>query len=336
MASTTKIMTAILVLEKADPDAMVEVSPKAAKVGQSGVGLRAGERLTVSELMESLLVKSGNDAAVALAEHMAGSTDAFVRMMNSKAKALDLKDTRFTNPHGLDAKGHVTTASDLATLSRYAMSIPEFRSLVGLRTAVVTSSKGTRRIEASNKLLGKLKGANGVKTGWTDDAGYCVVASARRGGIELYAVVLGMDSENGRFKEATELLEWGFRHYTVKAVTSANTTVGTVAVADYLDVSVPVAVAEATSAPVFDADGKITTRLQVVESLVAPVEVGQRVGTLTVVQGDRLLAQVPVVAREAVPEPTMWQRLWIGIQRAWRAIAGGSDVPSAAMAVRTV
>lgn len=322
MASTTKIMTAIIVLEEASLTDEVTVSSRAAGVGESVSGLSAGDTLTIQKMLEALLVKSGNDAAAALAEHVSGSVDAFVELMNAKAADLGLEDTRYQNPHGLDEANHFTSARDLAVLARYAMANQEFRRIVALPETTINGRGGAHTLESSNLLLGEFEGANGIKTGWTGKAGYCLVASAERGGVELLAVVLGSRTEQSRFDEAQRLLEWGFAHYGLRTLASAEETLGIVPVLDYLDVGVGAVLAESVTVPVFDLDGEVTSTLALQPGVDAPVVAGGRLGTLTLVQGDRLLAQVPVVAAQDVEAPGMLERMWISIIRLWRGIVG--------------
>ncbi len=322
MASTTKIMTAVVVLENASLDESVSVSSSAISVGESAAGLRAGDVASVSEMLEALLVKSGNEAAVALAEHVAGTEPDFVRMMNEKAKQLGLDNTNYTNAHGLDEQGHHTSARDLAVLSRYAMGNATFAQIVAQPTATVQTARDTRTVENSNYLIGRYKGATGVKTGWTNDAGYCLVASAERAGVGLTAVVLGADSEMSRFVQAEELLDWGFEHYGLRRLASADDTMGLVPVADYLDIDVTALITTDVVAPVFDLDGELTREITLEPEVRAPVATGQRIGTLSIAQGERLLAQEPIVAGETVPEPGFLEKIWIAVRRAWRVIFG--------------
>ncbi|MDI6712270.1 MAG: D-alanyl-D-alanine carboxypeptidase family protein [Anaerosomatales bacterium] len=324
MASTTKIMTAVVVLESvADLEERVRVTAAADAVGESEAGLLPGESYTVRSLLEAMLVHSGNDAATALAEHVAGSQAAFVEKMNEKARELDLRETQFTNPHGLDEPGHHTSARDLATLARYALQIPEFRRIVGMPSMALVGERGERRFENSNKLIGRYPGATGVKTGWTNKAGYCLVASAERDGVSLVCVVLGTRSESERFAEARALLDWGFEHYRRRQVASAGTTVAALPVRDYLDVAVPAVVAETTSTAVFDLEGPLETTVTVPAAVDAPVRRGERVGTLGILQGDTLVAQVPVVAAGDVEAPAWYERLSVWVARAWRRLFGG-------------
>ncbi len=322
MASLTKIMTAVVAMENSSPDEIVKVPAEAARVGESTSFLVAGDDITMAELLEGLLVKSGNDAAVAIGEHIAGGEDAFVALMNKRAKELGLSATHFENAHGLDASGHHTSASDLATLSRYAMTKPLFRKIVSERTATVKSVEHSHKVESTNLLLHTYDGANGVKTGWTGDAGYCLAGSAKRNGIELYAIVLGTRSEAQRFTEARELLDWGFAHYRPQQLASPGTVLGTSPVLDYLDATVNGAVSREETIAVFDLAGPIERRVTMA-SQQAPVSRGDRVGVATFTQAGTVVATVPLVATEDVDKPNVFERVGIGIVRMWRRITGG-------------
>lgn len=321
MASLTKIMTAVVAIEHSRPDELVTIGRDSSTVGESTSFLRIGEKLPMRELLEALLVKSGNDAAVAIAEHVAGSEDQFVVLMNSKAAELGLSRTRFANPHGLDAADHYTTASDLAVLSRYAMTKPEFRAVVGQKYATIGSGARAERLPSTNLMIGNYQGANGIKTGYTGDAGYCVVDSAARDGVELYAVVLGTNGELRRFKDARELLDFGFAHYRPQRLASEGTVVGEAPVTDYLDVSVPAAFSHDTTVAVFDVAGPITRTVQVAQ-VAAPVAAGQRVGVATFTQRGQVIASIPLVATQDVHKPSPIERIGIGIVRVWRKLTG--------------
>ncbi|MBE0477139.1 MAG: D-alanyl-D-alanine carboxypeptidase [Coriobacteriia bacterium] len=340
IASTTKIMTAVLVLESGvDAEERVRVSAEAARVGRARYNLRAGDVRSVRQLMEEMLVKSGNDAASALAEHVAGSEEAFVALMNEKARDLGLDDTRYANPHGLDAEGHYSTARDLAALARYAMRDAEFRRIVSMPSCTVSVGGVDRRMENTNVLLGDVEGLVGVKTGMTRSAGWCQVSQAERGEARLLAVVLGTRAEDSRAEQSRLLLEWGFEHYRPRELASAGETMGLVPVSDYLDVAVVARVAEATSTLLFDLDGDLRRALDIVPSVDAPVAEGDRLGTLSVYQGERLVAEVPVAAAAGVPVPTLWERIRVSLVRTWRAWFGPkgpaarSGKPAAAPAV---
>ncbi|MBC7230110.1 MAG: D-alanyl-D-alanine carboxypeptidase [Actinobacteria bacterium] len=213
MASTTKIMTALLALERASPGDTVTVSETASAVGESSAWLEKGETLTVEQLTYAVLVQSANDAAAALAEHVAGSQEAFVGLMNEKAADLGLANTHFSNPHGLDAAGHHTSARDLANLAAAAMRNPEFRKIVSTRTFQLPwpGHPGPRVFENHNKLLKLYPYATGIKTGYTAKAGKCLVASAEKDGRELISVIL--NGGESYWDQTIALMEYGFNDF---------------------------------------------------------------------------------------------------------------------------
>lgn len=213
MASTTKVMTGLLVVENTDFDEIVTVSQEAAETGGQEIGLVAGEQMTVGSLFRALMVRSANDAATALAEHISGSVDQFVQLMNDRAEELGLEETYFANPHGMDAPGHRSSARDLLTMARLAMGHPEFADVVRSRVIVMTDAPdGTHRVGIStNLMLGSYDGMLGVKTGLTPRALFTFVAAAERDGRRLYAVVLGSPENFGNFTDARLLFDYGFR-----------------------------------------------------------------------------------------------------------------------------
>jgi D-alanyl-D-alanine carboxypeptidase len=207
MASTTKVMTALLALERLDQDRTVVIGTEPTTVGEESLGLRAGERLTVHQLLLGLLVKSANDAAVALADAVDGNAAAFVRRMNARAAQLHLDATHYVTPFGLDRPGHHTSARDLARLWEVAMRRPDFRALVAIRSARLPGPPSLRKFTSTDLLLGSYQWVEGGKTGFTSDAGRCLVASASRGGRHLVAVVLGSQDA---FPDVKALFEYGF------------------------------------------------------------------------------------------------------------------------------
>lgn len=214
-ASVTKILTALIVLEHGELTDTVTVSPAAARTGGHRLGLRAGQRISLGDLLAAILIRSANDAAVAAAEHVGGSLGGFVALMNEKAADIGMANSRFSNPHGLDEPFHYTTARDMATLTRVALENPTFAELVRTRQTRVTIWKPARQrfvpqpriVQSHNRLLGQLEGADGVKTGYTDSAGRCLVASASRGSSRMIAVLL---NDPRRWTDAAMLLEYGF------------------------------------------------------------------------------------------------------------------------------
>lgn len=212
VASTTKIMTALLAIERGSPDDTVVVSQRAADTGEREIGLVAGEEVPLDALLKAALIHSGNDAATAIAEHIGGSVEGFVGMMNQRAEQLGLLNTSFANPHGLDAPNHYSTARDMLELAREAMRHEEFRDIVRSRIVVFPAAPdGTQRVgTATNLLLGEYDGASGIKTGFTFNAMLTFVASAERQDRRLYAVVLGSDGARAHLSDARLLFDYGF------------------------------------------------------------------------------------------------------------------------------
>ena len=213
MASTTKIMTAILVLEKGNLSEQIEVCKKAANIGGSRLGLHENDKITLKDLLYGLMLRSGNDAAVQIAIHLGGSIEGFADMMNNKAKELGLKNTNFVTPHGLDDPNHYTTAYELALLTDYALSINEFAKIVNTKTTTIYINKNPITINNTNELLGYLNGVDGVKTGFTNNAGRCLVTSTTRNNWQIISVVLGADTKKYRTKDSIKLIEYTFENY---------------------------------------------------------------------------------------------------------------------------
>lgn len=213
MASTTKIMTCIVVLENAKLTDTVEISKKAGGTGGSRLGLKAGDKVTVQDLLYGLMLRSGNDAAVALAEYVGGSVEGFAKLMNQKAKELNLTNTNFVTPHGLDSEEHYTTAYELALLTNYALKNKKFAAIVNTKTGTIAINGQARVISNTNELLGNLWGVDGVKTGFTNNAGRCLVTSTTREGNQIICVVLGADTKKIRTQDSVKLIEYAFKNY---------------------------------------------------------------------------------------------------------------------------
>jgi D-alanyl-D-alanine carboxypeptidase (penicillin-binding protein 5/6) len=299
MASITKLMTVLVALERARPDDVVTVDRAAAAVGESSIHLRAGERLTVRELVTAALVQSANDAATALAAGVAGgSVERFVGWMNAKARALGLHETHFANPSGLDAAGHVSSARDLTRLARIAMKNPLVRATVRLRTA---SIGGGRELSTWNDLLADFPGTIGVKTGHTGRAGWSEVAAARRNGVVVYATILGGPSRAERNDDLEELLAWGAARYRSVRVVD-RTRVYAVARTGYGRPAVRV-VAPRSRVRTVRVDRPLREVVVAPTSVPLPVLRGRRLGEVRVYAGRRLLARSPLVAATTVSEP---------------------------------
>ncbi len=216
MASTTKIMTALIALEDPDPTQLVRVSPEAVGIEGSSLYLRVGDAITLKDLVTALMLESANDAAAAIAIHIAGSVEAFAARMNDKAASLGLENTHFDNPHGLDGPDHATTARDLAKLAAHAMKNEAFRTIVSTYRATVTVNGSARTLINHNRLLKLYDGAIGVKTGYTKKCGRCLVSAASRDGVELIAVTLNAPDD---WRDHAAMLDFGFE--SVEAVTLA-------------------------------------------------------------------------------------------------------------------
>lgn len=213
MASTTKIMTTIVILEKADLNEKVTVSAKAGGTGGSRLGLKRGDKTSVRDLLYGLMLRSGNDAAVALAEHVGGSVKGFAELMNEKAIELGLTNTHFVTPHGLDDANHYTTALELAKLTDYAMDNETFAKIVGTKSTTIYINNQSRQINNTNELLGVLNGVVGVKTGFTNNAGRCLVTETKRNNMDIITIVLGADTKKDRTKDSVNLIEYTFSKY---------------------------------------------------------------------------------------------------------------------------
>lgn len=303
-ASVTKIMTLLLVMEAIDSgslhyDDMVTASAYACSMGGSQIWLKENEQMTVGEMLKAVCVASANDASVALAEHIAGSAEAFVEKMNQRAAELGMEDTHFVNPTGLPAKGHVTSAYDIALMSReLILHHPDIRRFTTIW--MDTLRDGEFGLSNTNKLIRYYEGATGLKTGSTDSALYCLSATAEREGMELIAVILKSPTSTQRFESAKVLLNYGFAAYGLAEVepeeplTAIPVRLGTAA-------SVTVEMeGEEKLLVTKDKIGTMEVQTQLETELAAPVEKGQQVGTLTVTSGEEILAQLPLVAGETV------------------------------------
>lgn len=215
MASTTKIMTCTIVLENACIEDSVTVSSKAAGTGGSRLGLSTNDKITVNDLLYGLMLRSGNDAAVALAEYVGGSVEGFVEMMNQKATELGLSSTHFVTPHGLDDDEHYTTAYDMAILTDYALQNEMFSKIVMTQNYTITINGYSKNLTNTNELLGNYEGIYGVKTGFTNGANRCLVTACKRGNLDVICVVFGCDTKKDRTNDSISLLNYVFNNYTV-------------------------------------------------------------------------------------------------------------------------
>ena len=215
MASTTKIMTSLIVIENTNLDNIVEISAKAAGTGGSRLKIKKGDKITVRDLLYGLMLRSGNDAAVALAEYIGGSIEGFAELMNKKAEELGLENTNFVTPHGLDSEEHYTTPYELAILTDYALKNETFANIVNTKICNISINGYSTTISNTNELLGNLNGVYGVKTGFTNGAGRCLVTSIKRGDLDIICVVLGADTKKIRTTDSIKLIEYIFKNFQI-------------------------------------------------------------------------------------------------------------------------
>ncbi|MBQ3330530.1 MAG: D-alanyl-D-alanine carboxypeptidase [Ruminococcus sp.] len=304
-ASITKVMTLTLVMEAVDSgkihmDDVVTASAHAASMGGSDIWLEEGEQMTVDEMIKATAVASANDAAVALAEFVCGSEDDFVAAMNEKAAQLGMEDTTFKNCNGLDEEGHITSAYDVALMSR---ELIRHEKIYDYTTIWLDSLRGGEtQIVNTNKLLRSYDGITGLKTGTTGDAGSCITATAQRDGLSLIAVVLGADSGKERFRDAAALLDYGFANYESREL-SLNDELSPITVEGGMEDSVSISCEDSTSLTVPKGEGEgIEKTLDIPESIPAPVTKGDLIGQLTFLLNGEELASFDIVADDDVEE----------------------------------
>ena len=319
-ASVTKGMPMLLIMEAIEAgrigwDEQVTASEAAAAKGGSQVYLKVGETMTVTDMVKSIAVSSANDCACAMAEHIAGSEEAFVERMNQRAKELGMLDTHFVNCTGLDdapnAAEHLTSAHDIALMSRELLvkhpKIKEFTTIW-----MDTIRNGTFGLSNTNKMVRFYPGATGLKTGFTSAAGYCLSASAQRDGMELIAVVMGSESSQARFAACKSLLDYGFANYALIQpefqAGQVSVNLGTVGSVRAIPTESPQILIDRAQR------GSVTTDIDLEERVTAPVSRGQRLGTMTVRSGEQILRQIPLVAAEPVTKLT-WGQMFVRILR---------------------
>ena len=322
-ASVTKVMTMLLIMEAVDSGKIamtdtVTASETAAAKGGSQIFLKAGETMPVSDMLKSIAVSSANDCACAMAEHLAGSEEAFVAQMNRRAEELGMQDTRFVNCTGLDdgenAADHKTSAHDIALMSRQLLKFhPDIRKFTTIWMDTVRN--GTFGLSNTNKLIRFYQGATGLKTGFTSGAGYCLSATAQRDGMELIAVVMGADTSASRNAACKQLLDYGFANFAVINLTLEDAEPVPVKLGKVDSVSV---ILGETGGILLDKAQKssVSMELSVEESVTAPVSQGQRLGTLTVKSGEQILREIPLIASEGVQRMDFGDLFGMVIRRA--------------------
>ena len=305
MASTTKIMTTIVILEKADLNEKVTVSAKAGGTGGSRLGLKRGDKASVRDLLYGLMLRSGNDAAVALAEHVGGSVKGFAELMNEKAIELGLTNTHFVTPHGLDDANHYTTALELAKLTDYAMDNETFAKIVGTKSTTIYINNQSRQINNTNELLGVLNGVVGVKTGFTNNAGRCLVTETKRNNMDIITIVLGADTKKDRTKDSVNLIEYTFSKYKMYNLEeqiiaefnkwkNINEKRILIIKGKQSNPKLALGAIEKATIPICDND-KIEYSINALTEVEAPVEQWNVMGTLTVKLNGEILESIEIV-----------------------------------------
>lgn len=312
MASTTKIMTCIIVLENSNLNDEVTISSKAAGTGGSRLGLKKDDKITIYDLLYGLMLRSGNDAAVALAEHVGGDKEGFAKIMNSKAKELGLKDTHFVTPHGLDDPEHYTTAYELAKITDYALKNEKFAKIVSTKNYTISINGYSKELVNTNELLGYLQGVNGVKTGFTNNAGRCLVTSVNRDEFEIITVVLGADTKKIRTADSVKLIEYtykNYRHINIENIVkekfdawkNINEKRIVVEKGKYIDVKLELGEIKNKVIPIKNNDvDNVNIEINCLYYLVAPVEKRNTVGNLKVILNGEVIEVIDILNKEEI------------------------------------
>lgn len=309
-ASTTKITTTIIALEKGKLTDRVTISERAADTGESSIWLEKGEVHTLEDLLYAVMLYSANDAAVAVAEHIGGTEDKFIQMMNDKVKVLGARETNYTNPHGLDNPLHYSTAYDLAIIARYAMANPKFREITATSERYIPweGHPWERKLETRDKLLSIYEGADGVKTGTTDQAGKCFVGSATRQGFRLISVVL---NSGNVWADTPALLDFGFNNYQLSPIINKHQKMKTIPVSQGINNQLNLMAGEELLIPLRAGEReRIKIELHSSQLVKAPVERGQKLGQLIVLLDGQVLAKTDLVAGAAIKKKFILRNFW--------------------------
>jgi D-alanyl-D-alanine carboxypeptidase (penicillin-binding protein 5/6) len=321
MASTTKIMTAVVALEHASLDMQCTVTMGAANTDGSSAWIMQGDVASLYDLLVGLMVNSGNDAAVAIAENVAGDVFTFVDMMNTKAQELGMKNTHFVDPNGLGEDGLHSTAEDYLILTRYAMRNETFRSIVCMHDATVYINGRQIDYFSTNKLFYRMDGVIGVKTGTNYMADNCLVACIDHDGMLFYTVVFGAPSDEARYDDTVRLFEWAFYHYRHVELINSNTLVADLALKSWPNETVPVRAPHPVAISVFDYGGPILQEVELAD-WEGSISRGQKVGRIIWSQNGEVLATSDLVADAARNAPTFWENISIKWDRFVKGIGG--------------
>ncbi|MDD3267885.1 MAG: D-alanyl-D-alanine carboxypeptidase [Syntrophomonadaceae bacterium] len=312
-ASMTKLMTLILAVKdlqagKVQLKDQVITSENAWKMGGSQVYLEPGEKMSFEDMLIAIAVGSANDACVAVAEHLDGTHQNFVDRMNQEAKLMGLKDTHFVNAYGLPAAGHLTTAYDMAVIARNALAYPKILEYVSIKE--YNLRQGEFKLYNTNKLLWWYQGADGFKTGWTEEAKYCLTASAKRDGLRLVSVVMATPEKQGHFRDSMQLLNYGFARYSFKSFFSKGSTCGAVRVGKGISENVPVIAEDDVGViSIKGEEKKVSNKKEMLAYVNAPVVKGQKLGEVQIYKDGELIKQVNLVASAEVARGGLWKEI---------------------------
>lgn len=302
-ASMTKMMTGILALEKLPPKADVVISPNAAATEDCPLEIVAGECLSADNIITGMLMESDNGAAVAIAEAVDGSVSQFVQRMNERAQAIGMSNTHFVNPNGLTEANHYSTARDMAKLARFAMNNKKFRAIVSTKKQVIhweVPARQQKLAENTNKLLANYNGMNGIKTGWTEAAGGCLAASARRNGVELIAIVMQTPGPDDRFADARKLLDYGFKQVKMVKGIAKDRVSRKLWVRGGTSASVMAHPAEDINYPLINGEDPkhYTLSYDVPKVIAAPLKDGETVGRIIIKYDNKEVGSVPMISEK--------------------------------------
>lgn len=312
MASTTKIMTAIVVIENTDLSNIVEISAKAAGTGGSRLKIKKGDKVSVRDLLYGLMLRSGNDAAVALAEYVGGNIQGFAILMNKKAEELGLTNTHFVTPHGLDSEEHYTNPYELAILTDYALKNETFANIVNTKSCSISINGYSRTISNTNELLGYLNGVYGVKTGFTNGAGRCLVTSIKRGDLDVICIVLGADTKKIRTTDSVKLIEYVFNNFEYVNIKEKieeefenwkNINEGRITIEKGIKNGISLKLEEYSLEcyPIKKStENKIQMEVKANLELVGPVEKNTRIGEVTILYEENIILKIGILTDEEV------------------------------------
>ena len=321
MASTTKIMTALVVLENSNLSDVVTISKKAAGTGGSRLKISTGDKITINDLLYGLMLRSGNDAAVALAEYVGGSIEGFADLMNKKAKELGLNNTNFVTPHGLDNEEHYTTAYELAVITDYALNNETFAKIVNTKSTAISINGNSRNIYNTNELLGYMSGVDGVKTGFTNGAGRCLITSCTRDNNQIITVVLGCDTKKQRTSDSSKLIEYAFKNYTRinleekiqnefenwKQINSKRIYINK---ANKQEINLELGEIHKKIIPIkIGEERNIKIEINAIYNYEAPVEEGRKIGNIIVKNNEEIMDSIDIICSKTVEKKNIFSYL---------------------------